>query len=143
MGDLFPQYSTFVECLWLPSFSYRSTKHPVGDACLLSLAIAGIPSEGVKSRTRFIFTIWDGGGSDAIRSSKIIVMTPYNCGLFGQKVGCDKPQNGPHPPDHWGMQIRLKIGLKIFKCVANLRETSKMRTDRVPPATGLGNTALK
>ncbi len=42
--------SAFTACFWLPGFSYRSMWHPVSDACSLSLAIAGITSEAVKSR---------------------------------------------------------------------------------------------
>ncbi len=42
--------SVFVAFLCLPSFSYRRTQHPVSDACLLSLAIAGITSEAARSR---------------------------------------------------------------------------------------------
>ncbi len=38
-------FSAFVACLWLPSFSYKWTLHPVSDACSLSLAIACITSE--------------------------------------------------------------------------------------------------
>jgi len=65
-----------------------------------------------------IFTIWDRMGSDVIGRSKIIlIMTPHNWGFFGQKVICENPWIGPHPPDRW----RLQIGLKIFNCVASLK----------------------
>ncbi len=46
-------FSTFMAFLWLPSYSYRSMQHPVGDACLLSLAIAGIMS--IQSVTSGVF----------------------------------------------------------------------------------------
>lgn len=41
MGDVLSMYSTVMACLWLPSFRYRNTQQPVGDACSLSLAITG------------------------------------------------------------------------------------------------------
>lgn len=43
-------YSTFMACLWLPCFGYKSTQHLVGDAFLLLLAIAGIPLPASRSR---------------------------------------------------------------------------------------------
>jgi len=113
MGDLLSQYSTFVACLWLPSFSYRSTHSTSGWWSLLALIgyrgyyVRGSPIKSRKYQTCLIL-FWNLAGSNVIRSSKIIIMTPHKWRLFWTKSWLWEASNWATSPRSLGVANRAQ-----------------------------------